>query len=276
MTRHLPLSGLVFGILISLLLPSPAHPQLSSPSNTTTAYPNDSEGLRQLLNDMLVAAKGEDQSKLQPMIRETEIPNYQSWFTTNFGQEKGESWAEPYGRWLEKNEKEFQELLVQLAEMDGEFAIGKMDTAKKYDLLNGPLDGYLASWKRAKAPKDEQLVKIGDFFFIEGKFRWDSTVEYFPFQKPKTGSIVPPKLVKKVQPDYPAEAQEKRIEGTVKLQVIVRKDGSVTVQNVVEGDPVLSPAAIEAVRQWRYEPWLLNGQPIEVQTTIDVIFALKR
>jgi protein TonB len=87
---------------------------------------------------------------------------------------------------------------------------------------------------------------------------------------------VPAKLVKKVQPEYPAEAREKRIEGNVKLQVIVRRDGTVTVQNVVEGDPALSPAAIEAVRQWRCEPWQLNGQPIELQTTIDVVFLLTK
>lgn len=101
-------------------------------------------------------------------------------------------------------------------------------------------------------------------------------MEYFPFQKPKTASIVPAKLIKKVQPVYPAEAQEKGIEGTVKLQVILRKDGSVTIQNVLEGDPILTPAAIEAVRQWRYEPWQLNGQAIEMQTTIDVVFSLTK
>jgi TonB family protein len=276
MTSHSPSSGLVLGIVILLFLSSPIHSQLSSTRNTTTPYSNDSEGLQRLLNDMLIAAKREDPSKLQSMIQETEMPNYESWFTKNFGQEKGESWAEPYGRWLAKNEKEFQELFVKLAHMDGEFAIEKMDTAKRYDLLNGPLDEYLARWKRPTAPKDEQLVKIADFFFVEGKFRWDSTTEYFPFQKPKTGSIVPAKLVKKVQPEYPAEAREKRIEGTVKLQVIVGKDGSVTFQNVVEGDPLLSPAAIEAVRQWRYEPWQLNGQPVEMETTIDVVFSLTK
>jgi len=86
---------------------------------------------------------------------------------------------------------------------------------------------------------------LGISFLLKGNS--DGTALYFPFQKPKTASIVPAKLVKKIQPDYPAEAQEKKIEGTVKLQVIVRKDGSVTVQNVLEGDPILSPAAIEAV-----------------------------
>jgi len=257
--------------------PCPVVPaQGLAPTSNPAPYPNNSEGLRQLLNNMLLAAKSVDQSGLLSMIRDTEIPNYHSWFTTNFGQEKGESWAGPYGRWLAKNEKEFQELLVKLAQMDGEFAIQKIDTAKRYDLLNGPLDGYLANWKRPTTPKGEQLVKIGDFFFVDGKFRWDSTTQYFPFQEPKTAAIVPAKLVKKVQPEYPAEAREKKIEGTVKLQVIVRKDGSVTVQSVVEGDPILSPAAIEAVRLWHYEPWQRNGEPIDVQTTIEVIFSLNK
>jgi TonB family protein len=162
---------------------------------------------------------------------------------------------------------------VKLAHMDGEFAIEKIDTAK---ILYGPLDRYIARWKRPLVPKDEELVTIGEFFFVDGKFRWNSNTEFFPFQKPKFASIVPAKLIKRVQPEYPAEAQGKRIEGTVKLQVLVHKDGSVSVQNVVDGDPILSPAAIEAVRQWRYEPWQLNGQPIEMQTTVDVIFSLAK
>jgi TonB family protein len=147
-----------------------------------------------------------------------------------------------------------------------------MDTAKRYDLFNGQLDGYIASWKKPLAPKGEELVKIGDFFFVEGNFRWDSTT----LQKPKTGSIVPAKLVKRVMPIYPADAREKGIEGIVKLKVIVQKDGSVRVLGVVEGDPALSPAAVEAVRQWRYEPWQLNGQPIDLDTTIDLVFSLTK
>ena len=82
-------------------------------------------------------------------------------------------------------------------------------------------------------------------------------------------------MVKKVQPEYPAEARQNNIQGTVKIQVIIQKDGSVTVQNVVEGNPILSPAAIKAVKQWRYEPTLFDGNPLDVQTTIEVNFTLK-
>jgi len=270
------LLGLALWISVSSALAVRTHGQQPSPVAAKIAYPDNTEGLRQLLNNMLLAARRADESELQSMIKETEIPNYESWFTTNFGQEKGESWAGPYGRWLAKDEKELQELMVKLAHMDGEFAVEKLDAAKRYDLLNGAVDEYRASWKRPGAPKGEELVSIGDFFFVEGRFRWDTGTWSVPFQKPKTGSIVPAKLVKRVQPIYPAEAREKGIEGTVKLKVIVGKDGSVTVVSIVEGDPLLSPAAIEAVRQWRYEPWQLNGQPIDMDTTIDLVFSLKK
>jgi TonB family protein len=271
--KRSPLRWLALWIFVASALSSQLHAQQSPPAVST--YPNNSEGLRELLDNMLVVAKKGDKEQLQSVIRELEIPNYEIWFTKNFGQEKGESWAEPYGRRLTTNEDQFEDLMMKLAHMDGEFIVEKMDTAKRYDLLNGPLDGYIASWKVPAAPKGKELVTLADFFFIEGKFRWDSTDQYFPFQPPSKHSFVPAKVVKKVQPEYPAEARQNNIQGAVKIQVIIQKDGSVTVQNVVEGDPILSPAAIEAVKQWHYEPTLFDGKPVDVQTTIEVNFTLK-
>jgi len=271
--KRSPLRWLAVWIFVASALPSQLHARQSQPAVST--YPNNSEGLRELLDKMLVVAKKGAEEQLRSVIRELEIPNYEIWFTKNFGQEKGESWAEPYGRWLTKNENQFEDLMMKLAHMDGEFIIEKMDTAKRYDLLNGPLDGYIASWKVPAAPNGKELVTLADFFFIEGKFRWDSTDQYFPFQPPSKHSFVPAKVVKKIQPEYPAEARQNNIKGTVKIQVIIQKDGSVTVQNVVEGDPILSPAAIEAVKQWRYEPTLFDGKPVDVQTTIEVNFTLR-
>jgi TonB family protein len=225
---------------------------------------------------MLLAAKREDPSELQSIIREMEIPNYQTWFTSHFGQERGESWAEPYGRWLVKDEKEFQQFFEKLAQMQGEFITQSLDSAKAWGSLNGPLDAYRAKWHRPDAPKGKDLVDVGDFYFVEGKFRWFTEAwEHDPLQKPNTGSIVPGKFIKQVQPNYPEAALERKIEGTVKLQITMERDGSVTVQNVIEGDPVLASAAVEAVRQWRCEPWQLNGQAISLQRTIDVSFTLK-
>ncbi|MGC2890570.1 MAG: energy transducer TonB [Candidatus Acidiferrum sp.] len=274
--RHSPLCGLPLWIFVSTVLPFQVRAQQSSPAVATSAYPNNADGLRQLLNNMLFAARREDPLELQSMIREMEIPNYQSWFTSNFGQEKGENWGEPYGRWLAKDEKEFQGFFARLAHMEGEFLIESLDSAKTWGSLNGPLDAYRAKWHRHDTPKGDVVTNVGDFYFIEGKFRWFTEGwQHDPFQKPNTGSIVPGKFIKQVQANYPQEARERKIEGTVKLQITMEKDGSVTVQNVVEGDPVLASAAVEAVRRWRCEPWQLNGQPISLQTTIDVSFTLK-
>ncbi|MFZ0419671.1 MAG: energy transducer TonB [Candidatus Sulfotelmatobacter sp.] len=81
-------------------------------------------------------------------------------------------------------------------------------------------------------------------------------------------------LLRKVEPAYPAIARAARIQGDVVLKAIIDKDGNIQDLQLVSGHPMLVPAAIQAVKQWRYKPFLLNGQPVEVETTITVIFTL--
>src|SRR5215468_1918491 len=88
------------------------------------------------------------------------------------------------------------------------------------------------------------------------------------------GAVQAAKLVNRVQPIYPPLARQTRISGTVKLHAIIGKDGSVQQLQVVSGHPLLVQAALDAVKQWRYQPTLLNGEPVEVDTEIDVIFSL--
>jgi len=78
----------------------------------------------------------------------------------------------------------------------------------------------------------------------------------------------------RVQPQYPPLARQARVSGTVKLHAIIAKDGTVQELQVISGHPLLIQAALDAVRQWRYRPTLLNTEPVEVDTTIDVIFTL--
>lgn len=75
-------------------------------------------------------------------------------------------------------------------------------------------------------------------------------------------------------PSYPALARQARVSGTVKLNALLAADGSVQRLEVVEGHPLLIPSALEAVKTWKYEPTLLNGEPVEVRTDIDVNFTL--
>jgi len=88
------------------------------------------------------------------------------------------------------------------------------------------------------------------------------------------GNVQQARIVNRVQPLYPPLARQTRISGTVKLHAIIGKDGTVQQLQVLNGHPLLVQSALDAVRQWRYQPTLLNGDPVEVDTEIDVIFSL--
>jgi protein TonB len=81
-------------------------------------------------------------------------------------------------------------------------------------------------------------------------------------------------LIRKVQPVYPPLARQARIQGNVVLQAEISKDGTIENLRLMSGHPMLAPSAIEAVKQWRYKPYFLNGEPVEVETQITVIFSL--
>src|SRR5215831_20288891 len=81
-------------------------------------------------------------------------------------------------------------------------------------------------------------------------------------------------LVRKVNPTYPPLARQARIQGSVLLQAEISKDGSIENLRLISGHPMLAPAAIEAVKQWKYKPYFLNGEPVEVETQITVNFTL--
>jgi protein TonB len=92
------------------------------------------------------------------------------------------------------------------------------------------------------------------------------------------GNVMAVNLITKVTPVYPAEMKAQRLEGTVQLQATISADGvpqSLNVQNA-DVDRAFVDAAIEAVKQWRYKPVLLNGEPVEVITTITVNFTLSQ
>lgn len=99
------------------------------------------------------------------------------------------------------------------------------------------------------APKQTQRIKLG-------------------------GQVVAAKLVAQPQPIYPPLARQARIQGNVVLHAIIDKDGRVGELQVISGHPLLVQAALEAVKNWRYQPTQLNGDPVEVDTTITVSFVL--
>jgi protein TonB len=81
-------------------------------------------------------------------------------------------------------------------------------------------------------------------------------------------------LIKKVQPAYPLQAMNMHVQGSVQLQATISKDGSISNVKSLSGDSLLARAAMDAVRQWKYKPYYLNGEPVEIQTQITVNFKL--
>jgi protein TonB len=89
------------------------------------------------------------------------------------------------------------------------------------------------------------------------------------------GNVQAAKIVRQPKPVYPPLAKQARIQGTVRFTAIIGRDGTIQNLQLVSGHPLLVPAAQEAVKQWVYQPTLLNGEPVEVITQIDVNFTLQ-
>jgi protein TonB len=90
------------------------------------------------------------------------------------------------------------------------------------------------------------------------------------------GNVAAANRVYVVNPVYPAEAKENRIQGTVSLEITIDKEGHVGTMSVISGPPELIHSATDAVGQWVYRPTLLNGEPVTVVTTVDVNYTLQQ
>ena len=90
----------------------------------------------------------------------------------------------------------------------------------------------------------------------------------------RTSSILQGSLIRRVEPTYPPLARQARIQGSVVLAAVISKAGTIENLKLLSGHPMLVRAAIDAVSQWRYQPYILNGDVIEVDTQITVNFVL--
>jgi protein TonB len=90
------------------------------------------------------------------------------------------------------------------------------------------------------------------------------------------GNVQSARLIAQPKPVYPPLAKQARISGTVRFTAIIGRDGTIQNLTLLGGHPLLVQSATEAVKQWRYQPTLLNGEPVEVVTQIDVNFTLSQ
>ncbi len=102
----------------------------------------------------------------------------------------------------------------------------------------------------------------------------DQSVVGTPRRVRVSSGVMQAMVVSKAPPQYPQDAKDQHIEGVVVMRAIIDKDGNVANLQLISGHPLLAPPAIEAVKRWKYQPYLLNGVPVEVETQITVNFTL--
>ena len=192
----MPRLRFIFALLLLALSPlfadaqGPLAPPTSSAESLRT-YQNSPDGLRWQLQDILNAVRDPDRSRLDSVVRQTKIPNSGEWFLRTFGQENGEPWARAYGDYLNENEKNFKEVLTQLAGQDGEFltrivndepAPARKIEGRMVKSLQRPVDIYFASWKERGPSQGSTSTAIGYFVFLEGRFRLNSAISSIELQ----------------------------------------------------------------------------------------------
>ena len=145
--------------------------------------------------------------------------------------------------------------------------------------------------------KNDKFFKMWPLAYVDGTFRFVAEPHPWDYFVPRArtaataaqgthdqnpGDEKPPthvnpsaiKLIERVRPEYPSVARNERLQGSVRLHAVIGKDGTITSLRVMKGYCSLARASVEAVKKWRYTPTMFQGEPVEVDTTIDVIFTL--
>lgn len=280
--------------LLATALPINAK-SLRAQTGSPPAYSNSTDGLEKLVWDMLAAEKSGGDQALGPYLSSLALPDSAAWFSTVFGEGSGQPLAVFYDAWTEARN-------FQLAGDVGRAMALKMNDVAAMSLERpgdpgtNERDNYFLG-----LVKHEQTFYVVNFksetgatmrwaFFVyaQGAFRYLgplADLRLIPASAPSAPSEMPRRIhiggdlaeahaVRRVPPVYPRSALSERLEGSVDVHTIIAPDGSVQSAEAASGNPVLVPAAEAAIRQWRFAPVLLNGEPVTVDATITVSFRL--
>jgi TonB family protein len=276
--------------------PAPAPPPAEeSPKSAATStpsaapvYPDTTDGLRQLLGQLVEAIQKGDTQETSRLLEIQSVPDPKNWFARTFGPGLGERAAELYAQ--AANDPSPKTLDSLRAAIRG----GKLNVdVKRYEPPDesAPESTVRPLLRAMQTPGAVFVASIykdlpfawrfpGYFFYVNGNFRFVaySTLRDIPGLLPGRlqigGNVQAAQITHLVQPTYPLDAKKSHIQGTVVLHAVIGKDGKIASLQFVNGPLELKQAAMDAVQQWIYKPTLLEGIPVEVDTTISVVFAL--
>ncbi len=252
-------------------------------------YPESAIGLKNQLQDWFALIKAGDAAKTAQYSESFVIPNHQEWFVRTFGTAEGIRLDTKYT----ESQTKFEEALAARTKraVQAEQRSVKVRLFDKSACGQPPELHALSAAMVRSTPiyrafsstdgKDNAPSFLGNFIYIDSGFR------YFDQRMMQALSTTPPMRISltknalsvpacggPVKALYPPLARQTRTQGTVVLHAIIGIDGSIKELQVVSGRPLLIQSAMDAVQQWSYKPTLRNGKPVEVETEIDVVFAL--
>lgn len=177
---------------------------------------------------------------------------------------------------------------------------GKVESAKSVEcascsfLLGTVAAAAVQKWEYQPTTLDGKPARVSSWVAFRFRLEGEPSIEVLTKSESSTPAVKPPgpppprvatphmirissgvaegNLISKVDPEYPQMAKVAHVQGDVVIQCIIDHQGEIAAAKAVSGHPLLVQAALDAVKQWKYRPYLLNGQPVEVETTVTVRF----
>jgi len=264
-------------------------PTVGVQAQAAPAVADTPAGLQSQLEEIVKIKKKKELKRREQLISELRIPDPDAWFAINFGNDDGEKLAATYNNTWEKFEDSLTNSVTNLAEEEQTHISVKEISLPAKPAVPGQNESAAADVKPANVFYSASAAKgsmpgsplPGIYTYDQGAFRvvnWQ-TLYTLTYVKPMRirigGNVAAAKLFQQVAPEYPAEARKNKVSGTVVLHVVISREGYVSRIVFVSGPPELMAPSMNAVRQWKYQPTSLNGDPVEVDTTIAVQFNLK-
>jgi|SRR5580704_839777 TonB family protein len=252
------------------------------------AVPDSPAGLQSQLEEIVKIKNKKELKRREQLIGDLRIPDPDAWFASTFGNDDGEKLAATYKNSWDNFEDRFTNMMTDFSQQGRTHISVKQISLPAKPATDAKSESAAADAKTTAVFYSADAAKgsepawplPGVYTYAQGAFRlvnW-RTLYGLPYVKPTRirigGNVAAAKLVTKVDPIYPAATGKKWVSGTVVLHVVLDQEGRVVQVDVVSGPPELVHASVNAVRQWKYQPTLLNGDPVEVDTSIAVQFTL--
>ena len=280
---------------LAIALPITAKP---FPNQTPAAsYSNSTDGLQKLVSDMIAAQKSGGPAALAPYLQSLSLAHSASWFAAAFGDATGAQLAVFYDAWTDA--RNFQlggDVIRAVASGMNDVAAqgfdhpGDAGATGKDDyflgLVKQPQTLYVVNFKS----ENGATMRWAYFVYAAGAFRYlgpladlrlasaSSAAAPGLTEMPKRvhvgGDMAEARATRRVPPVYPPQALAQRLEGSVDVHTVIAPDGTVQSVDATSGNPVFTAAAEAAVRQWRFQPLQMNGEPLALDTTITIAFHL--